>query len=73
MVFKQIKDKESYLKKNYPFATVPNLKDTFFCVHCEKCFEVSKYKVVVENGKEYIVCPDAPECDGSVLDFIIDK
>lgn len=70
MKFKEIKDKASYLKNNYPFVGVPKLTDKNRCIHCNKDFIVGDYKVQIENGKEYIVCPNAPTCDGTLIDWI---
>ncbi len=69
MKLKEIKDKESYLKKHYPFANVPKLTDKKHCIHCEMDIIVGDYKVEVKNGKEYILCPNAPECDGTLMDW----
>jgi hypothetical protein len=70
MKFKEIKDKQSYLKKKYPFYGAPNLTDELFCIHCAKIFIVGDYKVKLLNGKEYIVCPNAPDCNGTVIDWV---
>ncbi len=74
--FKEIKDKESYIKKHSLFSPAPELTDIQHCVHCGKDFIVGDYKVKVvydndENKKmEFIVCPNAPECDGDMTDWV---
>lgn len=71
-----IKDKQTYLNRHYPFENVPKLTDKKYCLHCEKDFEVKDYKVeksfnfTTERMEEYIVCPNAPECDGTVIDWM---
>jgi hypothetical protein len=75
MEFKQIKDKAKYLKKNYPFDGVPKLTEIKHCIHCGQNFLVGDYKVHLEYNYlakkkiEYIVCPYAPDCSGSVIDW----
>ena len=69
MIFKEIKDKRRYLVEHYPFVGVPELTDTKHCIHCDKDIIVGDYKVEIENGIEYIVCPNAPECDGTLIDW----
>ncbi len=66
---KIIKDKAGYLAKNYPFENVPKMTDKKHCVHCANDFIVADYKVQITNGEEYIVCPNAPSCDGTVIDW----
>lgn len=68
MKFKEIKNKESYLKKNGLFDV--KLTDKRCCLHCGKDFIVGDYKVMIEDGVELIVCPNAPDCDGNMLDWV---
>ena len=70
MVFKEIKDKASYLEHRYPFYEVPKLTDQKHCIHCGKNFVVGDYKVELSHGEEFIVCPNAPKCDGTLLDWV---
>ncbi|MFT3704621.1 MAG: hypothetical protein QM802_19810 [Agriterribacter sp.] len=65
-----IEDKQSYLDANYPFEDVPQLTDKKHCIHCDKDITVGDYKVFIdEDGDEFISCPNAPECDGTVIDW----
>ena len=65
-----IKDKEEYLKKNYPFTDKPELSDKVICIHCNKTIVVGDYKVYdVGNGVELIYCSNAPECNGTLIDW----
>ena len=66
-----IHDKQQYLTDNHPFGPVPAMDHEFVCIHCDKIFKVRDYKVFEENGFEYICCPDAPECDGTIIDWIM--
>lgn len=70
MKFKEIKDKETYLKKHYIFKDVPKLTDQKKCIHCGENFIVGDYKVELVGKIEYIVCPNAPDCDGTLIDWI---
>jgi hypothetical protein len=65
-----IRDKQKYLKENYPFEEVPLLTDFKHCIHCDKDIIVADYKVFVQDGEEYICCPNTPECNGTVIDWI---
>ena len=65
-----IKNKEKYLKEHYPFDETPKLTDKKRCIHCDTIFTVSEYKVFRDKkGNEYICCPNAPDCDGTVIDW----
>ena len=67
----EIKDKQRYFNENYPFANVPELADRKMCIHCDSKIIVGNYKVFVNDiGEELISCPNAPECDGTVIDWI---
>jgi hypothetical protein len=70
MEFKEIKDKQKYLKKNYPYRGVPKLDEKKYCLHCAEYFIVGDYKVEIKDKEEFIVCPNAPKCDGNVMDWI---
>lgn len=66
----QIEDKEQFLKEHFPFEDVPELYDKKRCIHCDAVFFVGNYKVFIdEEGFEFICCPNAPECDGTVIDW----
>lgn len=67
----EIKDKKTYLKEHYPFDGVPSLSEKRFCIHCEKTIAVGDFKVFknLDDGMEYICCPNAPECSGTVIDW----
>lgn len=71
----EIKDKKNYLEENYPFDDTPSLTDKKRCIHCDSIITVGDFKVFLdEEGDEYICCPNAPECDGTVIDwFELDK
>lgn len=66
-----IADKQKYLEENYPFVGVPELTDKKTCIHCGKIITVGDYKVFKGNdGFEFICCPNAPECNGTVIDWM---
>lgn len=65
-----IKNKEKYLKENYPFEDIPKLTEKKRCIHCDNIFIVGDYKVFKDkNNEELIFCPNAPECDGTLIDW----
>ena len=66
-----IEDKQKYLNENYPFEEIPDVSDKQRCIHCDSIIVVGSYKVFVnEIGDEYIYCPNAPKCDGTVIDWM---
>jgi hypothetical protein len=75
MEFKEITDKQTYLQDHYPFIPKPKLSDIKCCMHCNENFTVGDYKVQLEYNfytekiEEYIVCPNAPKCDGTLIDW----
>ena len=77
IIFKEITDKEAYLKKHYPFYPIPRLTDRKTCIHCGQNFTVKDFKVVAERDDftgllyELIVCPNAPDCDGTAIDRLL--
>lgn len=65
-----IKDKQAYLDENYPFEGVPKLTEQLQCLHCDNVFTVGDYKVIKDDtGFEFICCPHAPDCNGTVIDW----
>ena len=67
MEFKHIEDRAGYLKQRYGAY---DLTDKRHCLHCRQDILVRDYKVEVEDGIEYFVCPNAPECSGTVIDWV---
>lgn len=66
-----IPNKEQYLQENYPFTVIPALTDTKHCIHCDSVITVGDFKVYKdEDGDEFICCPNAPECNGTVIDWV---
>lgn len=66
-----IADKQKYLDENYPFEDVPQLSDKRYCLHCGQTITVGDYKVFIDDDEnELIFCPKAPECDGTVIDWM---
>ncbi|MDZ7764500.1 MAG: hypothetical protein U5K00_08750 [Melioribacteraceae bacterium] len=71
MIEIQIEDKQMYLVDNYPFDGIPDLSEKRHCIHCNEIITVGDFKVYVgTNGFEFICCPNAPECDGTVIDWM---
>jgi len=67
-----VESKENYFKENYSkmFPNTPELTDEKFCIHCHQVITVGDYKVFKDNVMEYICCPNSPECDGTVIDWM---
>lgn len=78
MKFLELKDKKAYFIENYPFEHTPNLDDKRRCIHCGEIIRVGDFKVELQfssftgGQEEYIVCPNAPKCDGTVIDWVND-
>ena len=71
MIELKIEDKQQYLNNNYPFVDVPKLTDKKRCIHCGEIITVGDFKVFKDTfGEEFIYCRNAPECDGTVIDWI---
>lgn len=72
MEFKIIDEsqREIYFIEKCPFSPVPKFSSTKYCLHCAKLIKVKDYKVEIFEGEELIVCPNAPECNGSALDWM---
>ncbi|MCG9879690.1 MAG: hypothetical protein MH472_03740 [Bacteroidia bacterium] len=65
-----IENKQEYLNEHYPFSEIPNLSDKNRCIHCYEIITVGDFKVFKgDSGFEFICCPNAPECDGTVIDW----
>lgn len=65
-----IANKQEYLEDNYPFVDIPKLTDRKRCIHCDTVFVVEDFKVYKnKTGDEFICCPNAPECSGTVIDW----
>jgi hypothetical protein len=65
-----IEDKQKYFNDHYPFSDIPELADRKRCIHCDTVFIVGNFKVFKdEMGNEFICCPNAPDCDGTLIDW----
>lgn len=65
-----IQDKQKYLNENHPTGEVLLLADKRECLHCGKVITVGDYKVFKEDNFDYIYCPNAPECNGTAIDWM---
>jgi hypothetical protein len=66
-----IKNKQEFLFKNYPFFPVPLITDQLACIHCDQVFTVGDFKVLSDETRfEFICCPNAPDCNGTVIDWV---
>jgi len=65
----KIIDKQKYLDENCPFGPF-KLTDKVECIHCHSIIVVGDYKVYRANdGFELICCPNAPDCNGTAIDW----
>lgn len=70
MIEIKIEDKQKFFDANYPFGNTPKLTDMKQCIHCDNIITVGDFKVFKDDsGMEYICCPHAPDCDGTVIDW----
>jgi hypothetical protein len=66
-----IKNKLKYLKENYFFESNPKLSDKKRCIHCGEIITIGEFKVYKNSdGFEFICCPNAPECNGTMIDWM---
>ena len=66
-----IENKQQYLNDNFPFTEIPELTDQKRCLHCDAIFTVGDYKVFKDtSGFEFICCANAPDCNGTLIDWI---
>ena len=68
----QIEDKQAFLEEHYPFTPVVKLTDVFRCIHCGEVIRVKDFKAFLResDGFIFIYCPNAPECNGTVIDWM---
>ena len=71
-------NKETYLKRNWPFLNpLYNMDTKIRCMHCNQIYEMGEYKVKKvrnELGKSegnIIVCKNHETCGGTAFDLII--
>ena len=64
-------EKKLFLEFNYPFEPLVKMIERRFCLHCGEWFTVKDFKVEQKDKFNYIVCPNAPDCDGTVIDWVV--
>lgn len=62
--------KKEILERMFPFEGVPDLADTRYDLHEGKKFVVGEFKVVRENGTNYLVSPYYYNSGGTVIDWM---
>lgn len=66
-----VTDKKKFFEENWPFVDVPDMTDIRKCVHCDSIITVGEFKVYEDKkGEKYICCPNAPECNGTIIDWV---
>lgn len=67
-----IEDKQAFLEEHYPFTSVVKLNEVFECIHCQEVIRVADFKAYRRetDGFIFICCPNAPECNGTVIDWM---
>lgn len=63
-------DKAKVLRDLYPFDNPPSVEDRMFCLHEEKTFRVGDFKVIREDGRNYLVSPFYAKSGGMVIDWM---
>jgi len=64
-----IRKKQLFLDAKDPFKSKLKLIDRVFCMHCGETITVGDYKIELLDGYEYICCPNAPKCSGTIIDW----
>lgn len=67
-----VADKQKYIDEEYPFEPKLKLTDKKLCIHCGEIITVGDYKVFRDEGmgQDYICCPNTPDCNGSIIDWV---
>lgn len=66
-----VADKQAFIDEEYPWEDKPQLTDKRRCLHCGQVITVGDYKVYQdETGEKYICCPNTPDCNGSIIDWV---
>lgn len=67
-----VEDKQRFLDEQPPPFDGYKLTDKVRCIHCGEVVTVGDYKIFKEKGDDflYIYCPNAPECDGTIIDWV---
>ena len=67
----KIKNKQQYFSAFGSFMGHLKLTDKMYCIHCHKIIMVGDFKVYrTDDGFEMICCPNAPDCDGTMIDWM---
>ena len=62
--------RSAVLQSLYPFFPCPGLQEIRYDLHEEKNFRVADYKVIRENGRNYLVSPYYAHSGGMVIDWM---
>ena len=63
-------DKQQVLEDLYLFAPVPSLDEERFDLHAQKKFRVGDYRVIRQEGANFLVSPHFPDGGGTVVDWM---
>ena len=62
--------KQEVLEQLYIFQGVPSLDDEMYDLHEGKTFVVRDYRVIWEDGQNWLVSPFYPSSGGTVIDWM---
>jgi hypothetical protein len=62
--------KQEVLEQVYPFKGIPALGDVMYDLHEEKDFKVKDFKVLREDGYNFLVSPYYANSGGTVIDWM---
>jgi len=62
--------KEEVLRQLYLFDPVPSLDEERYDLHEGKTFKVRDFRVVWDNGHNFLVSPYYPSSGGTVIDWM---
>jgi hypothetical protein len=62
--------KAEVLNELYPFEPVPSLDTVLYDLHSDKEFVVREFRVIREDGSNWLVSPYYEEGGGTVIDWV---
>lgn len=63
-------DRKRLLDELYPFHNPPQLNEVVFDIHSERTFTAGDFKIIREDGRNYLVSPYYAESGGMVIDWM---
>lgn len=66
-----VEDKQKFLDEQPPPFGGYKLTEKVRCIHCGEEVSVGDFKIFKHEDDDflYVYCPNAPECDGTIIDW----